>query len=418
MKLLKLEVEGYRSLKNVVWKPGNLNVLIGPNGSGKTNLFKVLELLAMSADGKLTDFVRSEGGIVPMLWDGTAQPIRITVETTVPPPGPISEVFGVTPRREDKMIYHLQLDRVGSTGWYAIPHERLVFDPAAGAKGGEGQFRLLERDLMDGQILEAKSLDMVDATEYWRAEETLLSAAKAPFMLNTLISDYWRQVRSWTVYQPLGTGRDDPVRQSQIARFDEKLSPDGKNLVEFLHTLYDGKSDFKKEIDLAMRAAFGDAFARLAFPPASDQRIQLKIGWNHLERLQSGSDLSDGTLNFLFLVAVLAQPDPPPLIAVEEPEIGLHPAMLPIIAEYAVDASRRTQVIFSTHSPDFLDAFTTVAPTTTVFEWHDGRTVMRELSGDDLDYWLKEYGLGEVFRSGELEDLAKDSYAEEREMLE
>ena len=125
-----------------------------------------------------------------------------------------------------------------------------------------------------------------------------------------------------------------------------------------------------------------------------------------MKREQSAADLSDGTLRFLFLLTVLASPDPPPVIAIDEPETGLHPAMLPIIAEYAVDAALRAQVIITTHSPQMLDAFTDKNPTTTVTKWQDGETVLQNLSGDDLAYWLKEYTLGTLFKSGELERMA------------
>ena len=92
------------------------------------------------------------------------------------------------------------------------------------------------------------------------------------------------------------------------------------------------------------------------------------------------------------------------MVAIDEPETGLHPAMLPIVAEYAVQASSRTQVIFTTHSPSLLDAFGDHVPTTTVVGWADGCTTLSVLSGAELDYWLKkEYTLGELYRSGQLE---------------
>jgi len=139
------------------------------------------------------------------------------------------------------------------------------------------------------------------------------------------------------------------------------------------------------------------------FPPAADQRIQLRIRWKSLQREQSAADLSDGTLRFLLLLAVFANPDPPPLIAIDEPETGLHPSMLPIVAEYARDAADRAQVVLATHSPEFLDAFGDHPPTTTVVERVEGETILRVVGGENLDYWLKQYTLGELYRSKELE---------------
>jgi predicted ATPase len=132
----------------------------------------------------------------------------------------------------------------------------------------------------------------------------------------------------------------------------------------------------------------------------------MRIAWKSLRQDQSAADLSDGTLRFLVLMTILADPNPPSLIAFDEPETGLHPSMLPIIAEHAVDASLRTQVIFTTHSDQFLDAFTETRPTTTVAKREDGETVLRVLDKEALSLWLEEYSLGALYRSGELESEA------------
>jgi len=157
-----------------------------------------------------------------------------------------------------------------------------------------------------------------------------------------------------------------------------------------------------------MRAAFGDDYEELVFPPAADQRIQLRVRWKSLQREQTAADLSDGTLRFLFLLTVLASPSPAPVIAIDEPETGLHPSMLPIVAEYAVDAAERVQVILTTHSPQFLDTFEDTKPTTTVAKWVNGETILKTLSGEKVERWLKEYSLGSLYRSGELEDMAEE----------
>jgi predicted ATPase len=213
----------------------------------------------------------------------------------------------------------------------------------------------------------------------------------------------------WSVYHDLHVNMDAPIRQPTVARHETRVEPDGQNLISVLHTLYTGDRTFKNDINLAMRAAFGDDFDELVFPPAADQRIQLRVRWKTLSREQSAADLSDGTLRFLFLLTVLASPNPAPLIAIDEPETGLHPSMLPIVAEYAVDASERTQVILTTHSPQFLDAFQDVVPVTTVVKWAEGKTDLQNVEGEQLERWLKAYSLGALFRSGELESgLAED----------
>src|SRR5207237_8413292 len=107
--------------------------------------------------------------------------------------------------------------------------------------------------------------------------------------------------------------------------------------ITVVHTRDTTDREFERSINTAMRAAFGSDYEKLVFPPAADQLIQLRVQWKTLKRAQPAADLSDGTLRFLFLLTVLASPDPPPVIAIDEPETGLHPAMLPIIAEYAVE---------------------------------------------------------------------------------
>jgi predicted ATPase len=132
----------------------------------------------------------------------------------------------------------------------------------------------------------------------------------------------------------------------------------------------------------------------------------MRLRWKTLRREQSAADLSDGTLRFLLMLAILASPEAAPVIAIDEPETGLHPSMLPIIAEYAAEASSSRQIVFTTHSPQFLDAFRDVRPTTTVAKWENGETKLATLDGKGLEKWLKEYSLGALCLSGELEGMA------------
>ena len=179
---------------------------------------------------------------------------------------------------------------------------------------------------------------------------------------------------AWRIYHDVHVERGSPMRLPVTTKYVTLVEPDGSNLASVLHTLYTSNRDFKRQINEGMRAGFGDQFEELVFQPAAAQQIQLAIQRRFSNRPHAGQDLSDGTLRFLFLLTVLASPEPASLIAIDEPEIGLHPSMLPVIVEYAAEAAERTQVILSSHSPMFLDAFTQLNPQVTLFHWHDGET--------------------------------------------
>ncbi len=393
MKITQLDIEGFRSLRKVSWRPGDLNVIIGPNGSGKSNLLRFLELIAVSAQGRLGKYIQSSGGMSPIVWDGVASSIKFTMETT-PEGGDLGPEH-----------YELELTRLGSGSSYKVEKELLInsFKPRQGLK--KRPFKFLERIAKAAFVFDEGEHKFTTPEEFVADEESLLSIASGPFINNHFIPPFQKGLASIAVYHDLHTNKDSSVRQSAISRMEKRVDPDGQNLISVLHTLYTGDRDFKKDINSAMQAAFGDDFEELVFPPEADQRIQMRIRWKSLKREQSAAELSDGTLRFLFLLTVLASPTPAPIIAIDEPETGLHPSMLPLVAEYAIDASTRSQVILTTHSPQFLDAFAGTRPTTTIAKWENGETTLKTLEGEALEYWLKEYSLGALFKSGELEQI-------------
>jgi predicted ATPase len=112
--------------------------------------------------------------------------------------------------------------------------------------------------------------------------------------------------------------------------------------------------------------------------------------------------LSDGTLRYLCLLAILCDPEPPPLICIEEPELGLHPDILPKVADLLKAASERTQLIVTTHSDILVDAMTDCPDNVVVCEKHEGRTEMNRLSAKELAVWLEKYRLGQLWIDGQL----------------
>ncbi len=397
MKILKLEVDGFRSLSPMNWEPGDLNVLIGPNAGGKSNLLRVFELMSAAATGGLNRFVLREGGMDAMLFDGRAESLRVVVKT--------SPATGYTDAAQDALTYRLLLARLGQTSSFRVEHELLANFCAVDTGQSSEPYKLLERDWAHAYVFSSRDERFEAPLRSVNDSETLLSLSAGPFTENPAIAEFQKYLAAWTTYANFRTDNDAPVRAARLTRYETQLDADGQNLAGVLHTLYTSNADFEGEIDAAMQSAFGADYNKLVFAPAADQRTQLRVKWHELLRAQSTADLSDGTLRFLYLLAILANPQPQPLLAIDEPETGLHPSMFPIIAEFAREASRRSQVIFATHSAAFLDAFGREPPTTTIVENQHGITSLRVMEGDQLAHWLKDFTLGELFRSRDLEAL-------------
>lgn len=330
MRILELKVEGYRSLKQIHWKPGDLNVLIGPNGSGKTNLVRLLTLISISARGGLGKHVLSAGGIAPLLWDKDGDHIAIELEST--------PVDSFRDPETERLTYQIDLLRIGKATHYRIEQE-LLGNFNRYRKGlANSPFKFIERDGVRAVIFDEdqRTLKRLESVP---EQETVLSLSGGPFVENRIIVEFQSELASWAVYEALDTRPDASVREAAVTRYEEVLNPDGQDFIPFLHTRYTRDQEFRQEIDSAMRSAFGENFERLDFTPAAEQRIELGVQWKGLRHLQTAADLSDGTLKFMYLLAVLANPSPPPLVVIEEPESNLHPAMLPILAEYAAAAA-------------------------------------------------------------------------------
>jgi predicted ATPase len=381
MGIQEIEIKGFRSLRDVKWKPGRLNVLIGPNGSGKSNLLDAFALLQEAAWGKLSQGINRRGGMGPLLWDGKEDSFiwHLTVEQPKKPP----------------LTYTLMVTQIGKTSNYSIAAEVLAQDNKT----------YMERTGRHAQILDPKGRTTTTDLDLSSDSQALLSIITGP-LGSKAVNDFQKRIESWEIYHDLRVDQESSIRQPNIASFEKRLAPNGQNLVAVLHTLYSENREFKRSLDMVMRAAFGEEYEEIVIAPASDQRVQLRLRWKSLNASISATNLSDGTLRFIMLAAILSNPEPGELIAIDEPETGLHPRMFPIIAELAMDAAQRSQVILTTHSPEFLDAFRTEAPTTTVAELVDGETHLSVVNPGELERFLKEYSLGSLFTSGELEAIA------------
>jgi predicted ATPase len=363
-----------------------LNVLIGPNGSGKSNLIEALELLSVTP-GDLAATVRVGGGPAEYLWKGhprsesaeieavfaegtpTGRPLRYRLRFT--PVQSRMEILDeaieeVEPKQGDRDVYFYYRFQDG----YPVLN---IKDHA----GNTLERRLQRQDLLPDQSVLAQRKDPEQYPEVTWTGRTFGAI---------------RTFREWTF------GRYVPLRQPQPADLSEDgLLPDNSNLALVLNQIeHCGDTRMEKLL-------------RQFFPRSERMSTKVSSGSVQFSLHESGLSspipairLSDGTMRFLALLATLLSPSPPPLLCIEEPELGLHPDALALLADLLVEASERMQLVVTTHSDALVSALTSHPDAIVACERIGPGTVLRRLEPEKLAEWLDEYRLGDLWRMGEL----------------
>ena len=300
------------------------------------------------------------GGMAPLVWDGQARTFGFTA------------ILG-EPGERGAFSYDLDLARLGESGSYNKAKE-LICVTKRGAR-----------------------VELVPAGDFADGETLLFQVGRD----ETEAYPFKQMIQSWTIHRDMRTDQRAELRGTSISRQERRVKSDGQNLIAVLHTLYPSNRNFTEFLDKAMSAAFPNDYEKLVFPPEANGRVELRVQRKHRKYDDSSADLSDGTLRFLLLMTILGSPDPAPLIAIDEPETGLHPRMMSIVAEVAENAARKSQIIFSTHSPSFLDAFDDEPPTTTIVTMEGSETVLKTIAGEELKRWIEDYSLSKFVFSGE-----------------
>ena len=213
-----------------------------------------------------------------------------------------------------------------------------------------------------------------------------------------------KQISAWTFYNEFITSEGAPIRQVQPAKAVTKILPGGDNLTSVLHFLSNRPEywEIYEEIIEVLQIAF-PSFEKLYFPSEAGEG-KIDLVWKDRSFGKKGFSsavLSDGILRFLCLVTVLLAPNQPSLICLDEPELGLHPALMKIIADLLKDASERTQIIIATHSPELINYFE--PENVVIVESENGMSSLRRLDNrPELTRWLKDFTMGELWLTGEL----------------
>ncbi len=363
-----------------------LNVLIGPNGSGKSNLIEAIELLHATPTA-LADAIRYGGGIREWLWKGEGSEGSAEIDVVVKgdPPIPdlryrlafapsgqrtevVDEAIEETERRDDsaKDVYF----------YYRFQDGRPVLN--ARAIQGDRVTRSLRREDL-------------------KPDESVLSQRKDPdsYPEVTWLGEQFGRMQT---FREWSFGRSAPLRQPQPADLPSwPLLTDARNLVLLLNEIEHG--DTAAEFGRMLRL-FLPRYERFS-TRIQGGTVQLYLHEEGLRHPIPAARLSDGTLRFLAILALLLSPSPPPLICIEEPELGLHPDAVALLADLLIDASARTQLIVTTHSDALVSGLSEHLRSVLVCE-HRGGTVIRRLDPEPLASWLEGYRLGEVWRIGEL----------------
>ena len=230
-------------------------------------------------------------------------------------------------------------------------------------------------------------------------QRSIMSQLRDPYNYPeiTELSNYFQSIR---VYREWHLGPDSPVRKLQRADLPiDFLLEDGSNLGLVLNDFQNRRetwTHFQNNL-------------RLLYPELDYLHTRVQGGYVEVMVHEKGMEtplhairLSDGTLRFMCLLAILCHPEPPPLICIEEPELGLHPDILPTVAKLLVDASRRTQLIVTTHSEILVSEFTDTPQYVVICENNSQGTRLRRLAEEPLKKWLQDYSLGELWTSGEI----------------
>ena len=338
-RLNQLKINGYKSIKSLDLELKSLNIIIGANGVGKSNFIGFFKFMKKIVDKDLQLYVAQQGGANKILYFGRKTTEKISFALDFPP----NEYHCLlTPTNNDKFI---------------IEEERL--------------------------------LDF-DDTHMWVNRGGLESELPQDRKLTKYLQD-------WKVYHFHDTSITAKVKQTCNINDCEVLASDGANLSAFLKYVMEfNPKSYKQIVKTIQRVA--PFFHDFILEAETYNKDTIKLKWKHkgTDEYFDANDLSDGTLRFILLTTLLLQPNLPTIILLDEPELGLHPFALKLLASMFRKVSRKTQIIASTQSVTLADEFD--IEDLIVVDRVDNHSEFRRLNPRDYEEWLEEYSLGDIWQ--------------------
>lgn len=382
--LQTLAVQNYRTLRDLVIELGPLNLITGANGSGKSNIYKALRLLAETAQGGVIASLAREGGLGSTLWAGPETLSRAMRSGAAPVQG--------GPRQKP---VSLRLGFAGSEFSYAIDlglplpsHSAFALDPVIKAEHvWAGAVARPATMLVERHGAVARSRDEHGRwqvmSEALSSYDSMLAQMADPRRAPELLT-LREQIRSWRFYDHFRTDAAAPARQPQVGTHTPVLGHEGVELAAALQTIREiGDA---QALDAAVQDAFPGASVAIT---SADGRFETTMRQHGLLRPLKAIELSDGTLRYLLWIAALLTPRPPELLVLNEPETSLHPDLLPALGRLIARAAQHSQVFVVSHAKRLIAALEEQGALSIVLEKELGETRVAGRSGDfDAPHWV------------------------------
>jgi predicted ATPase len=352
----RIEIQGFKSIGEAALDLRALNVLIGSNGAGKSNFIAVFQLLNQMIDQRLQIQVQRWGGADAILHRGLKQTQEVVLRLT----------FG-----------------------------RNSYLARLGAAPDGGLFFMEESCSCSYPEREPYAFTMGSGT---RETGLIEEAARED---HPIARHVLGAIQSWKVYHFHDTSSSSKVKQLGDIGDNALLRPDASNLAAFLLLLREKHANSYKQIVRTVRLVapfFGDFQLRPS--PYNEQKIQLEWAEGDSDTYFNAHALSDGTLRFICLAALLLQPEPPSTVLIDEPELGLHPFAIQVLAGLLKQAATKTQVVVSTQSVTLVNQLQ--PEDLVVVDREDGQSVFKRCGSAEFSEWIEGYALGELWEKNVL----------------
>lgn len=349
--LQKVLIKGFKSIENAELILSDLNIIIGANGSGKSNFIGVFRLLERVLSHNLQMYVASEPD--RLLFHGQKKTPALSLDFTF-----------------SQNVYGFKLRAVQGT--LVFEYERVNYNGL--------------RNEVEPIAVGHKESRLEEVTEFYK---------------NEVLQHVFPVVKNLVAYHFHDTSDTSPAKQTCDVSDNRVFRPDAANLPAYLYWLQQKHPVQFRHIEEHIRlvAPFFDRF-ELAPSRLNEKKIKLEWRQKKSDGYFDAFSLSDGTLRFICLATLLLQPNPPALILLDEPELGLHPFAIRILAEMIEAASQRVQVILATQSVTLLNHF---EPNDVIVAENDGfKTTFDRLDEDRLKDWLEEFSIGELWEKNVL----------------